>query len=270
MMNLLLFLFAFVSVSPGAFAAGKIVGELGMVEGEVLVDSAAVQKSSKVREGSIIEVKDGRATLLLGKGAVFHLAADSRMVINEYGINPATKVEGGELDLKFGRTRALILNRGNEKKDLKIKARAATMGVRGTEIYIDAPKDSQKPIQFFTLEGKAEVKAHPAAPPVTVNQNQGVATSGAAPAPGAATSGTGTTAPTMTVADVKNEIKNSGMSGTPSVAPTTATSRSSQPGLNDTFAVGAVPPIVLDPIQDKNTTLTITPRFCNAGAVACP
>ena len=254
-----------------AHAIGKAVGQLGMVEGEVTVDSKQVQKAAKVFEGSVIEVKAGKATLILGKGSVFHLGADTKMVVNEFGVKPTTQTETGELDLKFGRTRALILNKGAEKKDLKIKARAATMGVRGTEIYIDAPKDSQKAIQFFTLEGKAEVQAHPTAATVAVNQNQGVAASGAAPAPGGGTAASGTTAPTMSVNDVKNDIKNSGMSGSAPIAPLAVPpARGGQGGLSDSFSISSVPTINLDPIQDRNVPLTITPKFCNATSGVCP
>jgi type II secretory pathway pseudopilin PulG len=195
-----------------AAEARKVVGQLGMVEGEVLIDSRTVKKNAPVHEGSTIEVKDGKATLLLGKGSVFHLAQDTKMVVNEFGVKPKTNEEGGELDLRFGRTRALILNQGNEKKDLRIKARAATMGVRGTEIFIDAPKESSKPVQFFTLEGKAEVRAFAQAPTVAVNQNQGVSTSGeSATTASKANPSAPVAVSAAAINEVKSEIKSSGM-----------------------------------------------------------
>ena len=176
-------LFFLILISTASFAAptnvGKIVGQVGLVEGDVLLDSKPVKKNAQVREGSVIEVKKGHATVILGKGSVFNIAEDSKMVVTQYALKPG--VEEGELDLKFGRTRALILNQGNDKKDIRIKSRAATMGVRGTEIYVSSPKDPAKPIQFFTLEGKAEVRAYAGATAVPVNQNQGVSASGVAP-----------------------------------------------------------------------------------------
>lgn len=184
-MKAVLFLVIFISIQNFASALpapGKAVGLIGLVEGEVTVDSKPVQKNAEVHEGSVIEVKKGHATVILGKGSVFNIAENSKMVVTQYAVKSETQGESGELDLKFGRTRALILNQGNEKKDIRIKSRAATMGVRGTEIYVDCPKDPAKPIQFFTLEGKAEVKAYPGAAPVPVAQNQGVSTSGVAPA----------------------------------------------------------------------------------------
>jgi hypothetical protein len=247
------------------------VGKLAYLEGTVLLDSHPATNNANVREGSTIEVKEGKATLLLGKGTVFHLAANTTMVVNEFGVKPvaAGKVaeETGTLDLKFGRTRALILNEGNEKKDVKIKARAATMGVRGTEIFISAPQDQSKPVQFFTLEGKAEVKAFDQGTPVVLTQNQGIAThSGATP-----NSGT-TSAPTMTVEEVKTEIKSIGLDAPPPVhlADNGSKSTNAGPGLSDQFNAGSVPPVVLDPVQDRLNQVQITPHFCSAkNASAC-
>ena len=261
---------------------GKIVGQLGLVEGEVLVDGKEVKKNASVREGSVIEVKNGHATLLLGRGSVFNLAKDTRMVITQFGVSPENGQEVADVDLNFGRTRALILNQGTEKKDIKIRARAATMGVRGTEIYIDAPRDQTVPVQFFTLEGKAEVLAHPGAVAVPVNQNQGVAASGApaVPSGGAGTnsktasdrqrSGSNeTTAATLTVSEVKAELRKSGLeTGSTQVPPPVVTTTA--PGtLSGQLGIGALPPIRFDPIQDRFSPLSVQPRFCNASSGVC-
>ncbi len=283
MKSLILILVALVSMS--AFAEpGKVVGQMGLVEGEVLVDSKLVQKSASVREGSVIEVKKGHATLILGKGSVFQLAQDSKMVVSAYGVKDSGQKEDAELDLKFGRTRALILNQGNEKKDIKIKARAATMGVRGTEIYVSAPADTAKPIQFFTLEGKAEVTAHSGAAPVPVNQNQGVTTSGTAPTSGsgggptgggAATSGKSQNAgdvsqSSMSVNEVKSEIKASGLETSASQLPPPPQGPRPGPGnLSGQLTIGSLPPIHFDPLQDRSSPLNMAPHFCNAATGVC-
>ena len=238
----------------------RIVGRLTMIQGTVSVDTKPVTQNASVREGSVIEVKKGKATLLLGKGNVFHLDSDSKMVVNQYGIKSAESGEEGELDLKFGRTRALILNQGNEKKDLKIKARAATMGVRGTEIYIDAPKDTNKPAQFFTLEGKAEVRAAPGAPVVNVPQNSGVSASsgnnGAPPATGATS---------KSVAEVKEEIKTGSLSAPPVKTPQEVKPRFETQAISDVFGVGAVSPFNNDVILAKPfVPIQLSPHFCSA------
>lgn len=256
-------------LAPAAHAApGKVVGTVGMVEGNVLVDNTPVKKTAPVREGSVVEVRRGKATLIVGKGNVFHLSADSKMVVTEFGAKPSadgTAGESGQLDLKFGRTRALFMNTGNEKKDLKIKARAATMGVRGTEIYIDAPRDSSRPVNFFTLEGKADVKSSDVSAPVAVPQNQGVSTSGSG--------GSGAGAPaaaTVTLTEVKAEIKNEGIQGATINTPQDLRRQVTQQYMSDQFGMGALPPLVLDPLQDRFTPVKIAPRFCNANTGVCP
>ena len=259
----------FCSFSHAAETLGKIVGQLGMVEGEVLVDNRPVHKSSAVREGSVLEVKSGKATLLLGTGSVFHLAANSKMVVKQFGMRADSNKEGGDVDLHYGRTRALILNKGNETKDVRIVTRTATMGVRGTEVFVDAGKPgSNAPVNFFTLEGAAVVNAHaPKAPAVEVKQNTGVGVGGAS-AGGVGANANGTTATTMSVSDVKNEIKSGGMQvasiNTPGELSRANGEYSHDPSLN-------IPAPHFDPLQDRMAPIKITPKFCNAvGSANCP
>ena len=303
-MKTMLFLSVLFPVQTFAQAsAGKVVGQLGLVDGVVLVDSKPVQKNAQVREGSIIEVKkNAHATVIMGKGSVFNIGEDSKVVVNQYNLKTDTQPENGELDLKFGKTRALIFNPGNEKKDIRIKARAATMGVRGTEIYVDSPKDPAKPLQFFTLEGKAEVRAFNGAVPVPVPQNQGVSTSGVGQ-PASSGSGSkdtaksGTTATqassavvnstagqskgdvvasSVSVAEVKAEIAKSGMDPAPAVPAALAApaqsnnpSRAAPVGIADTTTMAPLPPPPLDPVLDRASALTLRPRFCNATTGVC-
>ena len=264
--------FLFLRSSPEAAQVRKVVGQLGLVEGKVFLDSEMVRKNAPVREGSVIETKKGRASLILGEGSVFYLGADSKLVVDRYVAKTLEKNEGAELDLKFGRTRALIFNQGNEKKEIKIKARAATMGVRGTEIFIVVPKDSSKPIQFFTLEGKAEVVAHPGAPVTPVGQNEGVtATGNVQPAGGGSASGSGGASnsgaaqiSTLTVSEIKSEIKKAGLEGGSTLVPQV-------PSAPPDLQVSVLPPIRFDPVQDRpDRPLVIHPHFCNANAAgAC-
>lgn len=239
---------------------GKIVGQLGMVEGSVLVDNRVVAKNAPVREGATIEVKNGKATLLLGTGSVFHLSANSKMTVNQFGIRTDTKKEGGDVNLLFGRTRALILNKGAETKDVRIMTRTATMGVRGTEVFVDVPKDPKMPVQFFTIEGLAKVDL-PQSPSIEIKQNQGVST------------GQGTKAgevsvqePTMNLSDVKKEIKNQGMSV--AAAKTPNDMKKSLGEFNRDPPVN-IPFPRFDPIQDRSVPLKIQPRFCNATSGVC-
>ena len=249
---------------------GKIVGTIGLVEGKVLVDSKPVNKNSPVREGATIDVASAsRATLILGKGSVFKLSADSKMLVTQYGVQESDKSENAQLELKFGRTRALILNQG-ERRDIKIKARAATMGVRGTEIFIDAPKEMKQPVQFFTIEGKADVFTVPGAKPIPLAQNQGLSANGSV----GGGSGEART-PSLNVAQVKEAIKNDGLEGSgpkPGAPPPppAGAGHGLAGNLSDHIGVGALPPLPIDVLQLNSRGLTITPHFCNATTGVCP
>ena len=261
-MRLTVFIALFFGFSAQA-ELGKIIGQLGLVEGEVTIDDHPAKKHSTLREGTTVEVKEGKATLLLGSGTVFHLAANSKMVLTQFGLNQDSKKEGGELDLRFGRTRALIQNKGNESKDVRIRARGATMGVRGTEIFIDVPKDSNRPAQFFTLEGKAKIDVAKG-PTVEVKQNQGY--------DGTSSGSTGEMKlePTKkNIAEVNRGVKQEGLHASDIRTPTEVKKMNGdfirQPSIN-------VPFPKFDPVQDAHALLKLNTSFCNpiGGANSCP
>jgi hypothetical protein len=243
----------------------KNAGQIGLVSGTVSVDSEPVKSGARVKVGSVIETgKGSKATLILGKGSVFQIGPDSRMVVGEYGITPEQE-ELASLDLKFGKTRALILNQG-PKRELKIRTRAATMGVRGTEIFIDSPKEPAQPVQFMTIEGMAEVKLGETASPIPLPQNQALK-SGPDGAPDA---GSG-----VSPAEIKAVLKESGLPPPPPASggaeggsvlppPPPGATRGLVGGLSDGFAVGPNAPVALDPLQDRIYRPQIIPQFGNA------
>jgi len=266
-------------VQAESAATAKVVGQIGLISGTVLLDSVTVKKGAPVKEGAVIEVKSGsKATLILGKGSVFQIGADSKMIVGEYGISPERE-ELANLDLKFGRTRALILNQG-PKRELKIKTRAATMGVRGTEVFVESPKEISKPVQFFTIEGLAEVKFGDSAPAIPLPQNQGIESgtksesqdeSGRAEAPPPAPK-------PLNPVEVKAALSQGGLqpessalpgNGGPLPPPPPAANRGGVGGLSDGFAVGPSVPMNLDPLQDGAYRPVIRPVFCDA-ASGCP
>jgi hypothetical protein len=271
-------LFSFVLLSTSVMAQeageGKVIGQVGLIEGMVLIDAKQVKKGAKVREGSVIEVmKDGRATLILGSGTVFNLSSESRMVVKEYGQAAGSDSEKAGLELSYGRTRGLILNKGI-RRDIKIRARSATMGVRGTEIFIDVPKEEARPVQFFTLEGKADVFSMPGVQPVALGQNQGVAHAATKPD---VTSVAGAPA-SLSAGEVKEAIQQSGLEKVPvrgPLPPPPAPGGPRQgPGTPGSFtgvhSSGGVVPFPFDPIQDKVVPLGVVPNFCNATSASCP
>jgi hypothetical protein len=280
----LLVLFAGISLLIPSARAGqqkRTVGTLGMIEGEVTLDSVPVKNGGSVHEGAVIEVEDGgRATLLLGKGSVFHLAGGTKFVVRQYGVmlqdsapgvppattkkSDSTKEQGtaetADLDLKFGKTRALILNQGG-RRIINIRSRAATMGVRGTEILLSAPKNPSEPVTFVTLEGLAELKREGQAEPILLEQNRGYTTrdSGVAMAP-------------KEVGEVRSRISAQGLApAVPKVSePISPPPRAGGFGGVSEGNPGGLPPVRFDPLQDRKPSPGIAPVFCGAETGTCP
>jgi hypothetical protein len=181
-LNLLLILTA--GAPLAAFSSGveqAFVGTLGQVKGMVFVDRVEARSGTRVRETSVIETSPGaRATLLLGDGALFHLAENTTIRVSDYSKSDGSAQSGkpsqkATLELKVGRLRGLVLDRdGSGRRDIRIRARSATMGVRGTEILVDVPQNSAESPTFFTVEGSTLVNIDGQQAPVALSSNQGV------------------------------------------------------------------------------------------------
>ena len=140
---------------PVFAAGGAAVGHLTRVLGDVLVNSAPTKNGAPVAMGDTIETQGGKASLLLGKATVIHLDSNSKLTVTQFVVDTGS-VETTTLDLPFGKTRALVRSKGI-RKDFKIRSRTAVMGVRGTHVYIDSPKDTSLPQKFVTFDGVADV-----------------------------------------------------------------------------------------------------------------
>ncbi len=284
-MNFFLLLFITGMAPPLAHADSSplspIVGKLGMIRGEVWLDHHPVKSGIEVREGAVIEVKVGaNATLLLGQGSVIQLSADSKIVVHHFGVTPATQEEAGELELKFGKSRGLFLNEDQSKKKIMIRTRAATLGVRGTEVWIDVPKDESKSVQFFTIEGKAELTIPGAVQPKMIPQGEGAlvgAKNGAGQNGGIAAS---VQSLAKSASEVKAQAQSAGLAAPVIRNPTEAAAVAAgglpnQPPpaqlpngptigsgfLSDQFGSGTLTNVNLDPVADGGTRVTIKPTF---------
>ncbi|MGE0616354.1 MAG: FecR domain-containing protein [Bacteriovoracia bacterium] len=154
---------------------GPVVGNIAFALGDVFVDRARAKNGTPLRLGSLVTTDVGKATLLLGKSTVMHLDAESQLKITQYVLEHG-KEESAQLDLRYGKTRALIFNKGVTKKNFQIKTKAAVMGVRGTHVYVDAPRGANEAASFMTVEGEAKVSflspapTAGAAPPAPVSE----------------------------------------------------------------------------------------------------
>jgi len=129
------------------------IGEISNARGEVMLNGKASKTGDKLKPGDQIQTKEGKCTLLFGKGSVVHLDQNSNFTVKSF----EEQKQSAEFDLKFGKMRALIQNKGSNAKNFRFKTRGATMGVRGTHVYIDSPFDSNQPETFLTIEGVAGI-----------------------------------------------------------------------------------------------------------------
>lgn len=146
-----------VGLVSGAVPSEASTARLAFVRGEVRVNGLAARDGYELQEGAIVETGNGKCTVLLGWGNVVHLDHNSRLRVTRH-LMQAGKSEDTEVELEYGKTRALIQSRPKARfrKRFHIKAKQVTMGVRGTHIYVEAPR-GQDSATFLTVEGRADV-----------------------------------------------------------------------------------------------------------------
>ena len=135
------------------------VGVLTTFSGSVFLNGKPVTGGSVLAIKDVIETKEGgRCTILLGRDAIVQIGSLSKMELTEIEVEKRRTL----LSLSHGTTRALVKTErpGSTlpRREFKVRARAATMGVRGTQIYIDSPMDPNLPQRFSTFEGQAVVE----------------------------------------------------------------------------------------------------------------
>jgi hypothetical protein len=161
------------------WAAGDRIGVLTEIMGTVLLDGKQIKGDAAIFKGSQIETKIGKATLMIGMDSIVHLGLSTKMNIDE----ALLKEKSTTLHMEHGSTRALV--KADSKSDsrvFRIRSRAATMGVRGTHIYLETPQDPKQPQTFATIEGKAVVTVE--APPTTPKGNSNQADRSTGPTSG--------------------------------------------------------------------------------------
>jgi hypothetical protein len=157
---------AFLALSFAQKKNGPYIGQLIKVEGSVYLNDSRAKVAEMLREGDHLRTENGRASLMFTDGeSLMHLDQNSEIVVRYEG-KPGTGK--ATVDLKKGRSRALIRNTGNGKKRFELKSRGYVMGVRGTHILADAPEDGTQRPSFLTIEGVAELSRDQEANPIAV------------------------------------------------------------------------------------------------------
>jgi hypothetical protein len=127
-------------------------GEVVSIHGAVLVrqDSAVtgrapasiqLQPGNNVYPGDVINTgSDGAVKILLKDKTIVDLGASALFKIAQFKANSGSDRQVG-LDMMFGKMRIAVPKKITGKGEFKIKTRAATMGVRGTEFVVATALD---------------------------------------------------------------------------------------------------------------------------------
>ena len=109
----------------GEEVRSDIVARVLSVKGEVTLNGADVSVNQAIRTSDVVETGDASgADLLLRKGSVLRLRDGSRLEFRE-----------GELHLAGGAL-AGVVNKGADKRELRITTPTAIAGVRGTSLFV--------------------------------------------------------------------------------------------------------------------------------------
>lgn len=181
----------FLLLSGAAFAQGStVVGHLVETSGDVKIDQKPAAVGAPIHQESQITTKDGRATLSLAGDSLIYVAPQTRFRVADYQ-KDKDQVRG-RLELKFGKIRALVRSHDRRSRDVQIRTKGATMGVRGTDFVMaqEVGEDGGKSsLSISVLSGAGSVTTDAglsdAAPKtVTVTDNQSVKLEGSADASG--------------------------------------------------------------------------------------
>src|SRR5689334_16819567 len=96
-------LFAWLNLLLAATAlAGQAVGRVALVNGDVLINGQQTTVGAVLSMGDVVETREGKCTLLLGKETVVHLDLNAKLRLTQQVIDSG--VEKTTLDLSYGRT----------------------------------------------------------------------------------------------------------------------------------------------------------------------
>jgi hypothetical protein len=177
-----LFLVLFCPQAWGQSEVGKVVSLTGKVMARIEAKGQASRKIPKVRflkpsdpvfrEDVINTDSNGSVKILFQDQSIMDLGHSSLFKVEEFENKPNPEERKVEMSLGYGRIRAAINQKIGTLGKFKIKTRAATMGVRGTEFYVmseieDSPAgngsksasgvDQSLKTQVVVTEGKVEV-----------------------------------------------------------------------------------------------------------------
>jgi hypothetical protein len=152
----------------------KDQGRKGIPQVRVLKPGDSIFREDVINTGS-----EGSVKILFSDQSIMDLGPSSLFKVDQFESGSDPKKRKVEMSLAYGRVRAAINQKVGSEGKFKIKTRAATMGVRGTEFYVMsdilssiAGKESKgeaaasaPKTQVLVTEGKVEVTTPKAAGP---------------------------------------------------------------------------------------------------------
>jgi hypothetical protein len=129
------------------------IGVIAFVKGDVSLDGQLAEDGDAVRSRSVVVIKRGSCSLLIGEETVIHLNDNTVFKLTEYTADSEQEIV--KTSLEYGEVHALIGSTNNKKKSFKVKTRQSEMGIRGSQVWTLSPRDPNKPAKFLAIEGDA-------------------------------------------------------------------------------------------------------------------
>jgi len=157
---LIYFCFSNISISSEGEVAGRVVAS----QGEAKVRNDLKKKGltdlkvgDRLYKGDVVNTSsDGAVKLLMSDKTILDIGPSSLFKVNEYKLKNVNDRQV-DLGMDYGKVRALVNQKVNDKGRIQIRTKAAVMGVRGTEFIVNAGSPSIS-AQFATGNQGADLE----------------------------------------------------------------------------------------------------------------
>lgn len=146
-------------ISMSAFGAGELSGVVTAVSGDVKLRVGA--KSTPAHVGLKVNEKDhlqtgpgGMVQVRYSDGNSFTVYEKASVKVSEYRLSQS-KTLSSSIDVAYGKLRFFVNPKGDTKKNVKFRSKAAVMGIRGTSGIISVEPGGRT--QLHVISGRVEV-----------------------------------------------------------------------------------------------------------------
>jgi len=138
-------------------------GRLVTVVGKVLITSTSATQPPKdaqsgdvVTDGSILVTSsDGAAKLLLDDGTIVDIAKSTSFKVEKVALKNLDDRDV-DLELSYGKVRTLVNKPLRGAGRFRIRTKTAVLGVRGTELLVEASDTGSQPTKLTVVHGQVE------------------------------------------------------------------------------------------------------------------